>query len=64
MVLFIVVAIAQSATIGLPAENQKLNSGKEVIVQVQRPVSSEPGMHSSSNLAIAILYTNLSFRTL
>ena len=40
MVLFIVAAIAQRATIGLPAENQKINSGKEVVIQVQRPVSS------------------------
>lgn len=40
IVLFVVAAIAQRATIGLPAENQQLNSGKEVIIQVQRPVSS------------------------
>ena len=40
MVLFIVAAIAQRATIGLPVENQKINSGKEVVIQVQRPVSS------------------------
>lgn len=40
MVLFVAAAIAQSATIGLPAENQKINSGKEVIIQVQRAVSS------------------------
>lgn len=40
IVLFVVAAIAQSATIGLPVENQKLNSGKQVVIQVQRPVSS------------------------
>lgn len=40
MILFVAVAIAQRATIGLPTEDQKINSGKEVVIQVQRPVSS------------------------
>lgn len=40
MVFFVAAAIAQRATIGFPAENQKINSGEEVVIQVQRPVSS------------------------
>ncbi|KAJ5208641.1 hypothetical protein N7449_003020 [Penicillium cf. viridicatum] len=50
MVLFVAAAIAQRATIGLPAENQKINSGKEVIVQVQRPNSLSP----SKEMGVAI----------
>ncbi|KAJ9492555.1 hypothetical protein VN97_g664 [Penicillium thymicola] len=50
MVLFVTAAIAQRATIGLPAENQKINSGKEVIIQVQRPNS----LSSSKEMGVAI----------
>ncbi|CAI7581212.1 unnamed protein product [Penicillium glandicola] len=42
MVLFIAAAIAQNAVIGLPTENQSINAGKEIIVQVQRPNSLSP----------------------
>ncbi|KOS38842.1 hypothetical protein ACN38_g10324 [Penicillium nordicum] len=50
MFLFVTAAIAQRATIGLPAENQKINSGKEVIIQVQRPNS----LSSSKEMGVAI----------
>ncbi|OQD66890.1 hypothetical protein PENPOL_c004G06743 [Penicillium polonicum] len=48
--LFVAAAIAQRAAIGLPAENQKINSGKEVIIQVQRPNSLSP----SKEMGVAI----------
>ncbi|KAJ5384834.1 hypothetical protein N7517_002745 [Penicillium concentricum] len=50
IVLFVAVAIAQRAAIGLPAEDQRINSGKEVVVQVQRPNSLSP----SKEMGIAI----------
>ncbi|KAJ6138145.1 hypothetical protein N7471_004631 [Penicillium samsonianum] len=50
MILFVAVAIAQRATIGLPTENQKINSGKEVVIQVQRPNSLSP----SKEMGVAI----------
>ncbi|KAJ5500045.1 hypothetical protein N7453_009096 [Penicillium expansum] len=50
MVLFVAVAIAQRAVIGLPTENQKINPGKEVIIQVQRPNSLSP----SKEMGVAI----------
>ncbi|KAI2713380.1 hypothetical protein CBS147332_5120 [Penicillium roqueforti] len=48
--LFIAAAIAQSATIGLPTENQEINPGTEVVVQVQRPNS----LSGSTEVGIAI----------
>lgn len=50
--LFIAAAIAQSATIGLPTENQEINPGTEVVVQVQRPVSSRVTSSQKSGLLI------------
>ncbi|CAP94588.1 hypothetical protein E8E15_004511 [Penicillium rubens] len=50
MVFFVAAAIAQRATIGLPAENQKINSGEEVVIQVQRPNS----LSSSKEMGVAI----------
>lgn len=37
--LFFISAFAQRALIGLPTEEQQINSGKDVVIQVQRPVS-------------------------
>lgn len=40
--LFFISAFAQRASIGLPAEEQHINSGKDVVIQIQRPVSWSP----------------------
>ncbi|KAJ5514393.1 hypothetical protein N7463_003945 [Penicillium fimorum] len=50
IIIFFAVAIAQRAAIGLPTEGQKINSGKEVVVQVQRPNSLSP----SKEMGVAI----------
>ncbi|EKV07748.1 hypothetical protein Pdw03_4204 [Penicillium digitatum] len=50
IILFVAVAIAQRAVIGLPTENSKINSGKEVVIQVQRPNSLSP----SKEMGVAI----------
>lgn len=42
LLLFVVSALAQRAQIGLPSEGQKVTAGEDVVVQVQRPVSSNP----------------------
>ncbi|KGO71948.1 hypothetical protein PITC_026680 [Penicillium italicum] len=50
MVLFVAIAIAQRALIGLPTADQKINPGKEVVIQVQRPNS----LSSSKEMGLAI----------
>lgn len=41
--LFAISALAQRAQIGLPTENQDVTAGKEIVVQIQRPVSFNLG---------------------
>ncbi|KAJ5834756.1 hypothetical protein N7447_000782 [Penicillium robsamsonii] len=50
IIIFFAVAIAQRAAIRLPTEDQRINSGKEVVVQVQRPNSLSP----SKEMGVAI----------
>ncbi|KAJ5129882.1 uncharacterized protein N7515_005921 [Penicillium bovifimosum] len=52
--LFIVSAFAQRAMIGLPTAGQKIHSGKDVVVQVQRPNSLTP----SKEMGVAIGITS------
>lgn len=35
------VAMAQSADIGLPKENQQVTAGEDTVVQIQRPVCQD-----------------------
>ncbi|KAJ5774138.1 hypothetical protein N7457_009034 [Penicillium paradoxum] len=48
--LFAVSALAQRANIGLPEEDQRINSGKDVIIQIQRPNT----LTGSKEMAVAI----------
>jgi hypothetical protein len=43
LALFALSALAQNAHIGVPVEGQTVTAGEELIVQVQRPVSFDPG---------------------
>lgn len=43
LALFAISALAQRAQIGLPAEGQEIAAGKDIVVQVQRPVSQNLG---------------------
>ncbi|KAJ5550393.1 hypothetical protein N7461_005091 [Penicillium sp. DV-2018c] len=52
--LFIVSAFAQRAMIGLPHPGQRIHSGKDVVIQVQRPNFQS----SSEELGIAIGLTS------
>ncbi|KAJ5467508.1 hypothetical protein N7475_005260 [Penicillium sp. IBT 31633x] len=48
--LFFISAFAQRASIGLPAEEQHINSGKDVVIQIQRPNS----LSGSKEMGVAI----------
>ncbi|OQE46290.1 hypothetical protein PENCOP_c001G01811 [Penicillium coprophilum] len=53
MLLFIAVTIAQRAAIGLPTKDQRIISGKEIVVQVQRPNSLSPSKEMGVTIGLS-----------